>query len=109
VVNLQADGSAMYTIQSLWTQAREGLDVTTIILANRSYAILEWEFSRVGAEGDGRAARELMDIGRPELSFAGLASSMGVPGKRVDDVPGMVSALREALSEPGPHLIEAML
>jgi acetolactate synthase-1/2/3 large subunit len=109
VVNLQADGSAMYTIQSLWTQAREGLDVTTIILANRSYAILEWEFSRVGAEGDGRAARELMDIGRPELSFAGLASSMGVPGRRVDDVPGMVSALREALSEPGPHLIEAML
>ena len=54
VVNLEADGSAMYTIQSLWTQAREGLDVTTIIIANRSYAILEFEFSRVGAEGDGR-------------------------------------------------------
>ena len=109
VINLQADGSAMYTIQSLWTQAREGLDVTTIIIANRSYAILEFEFSRVGAEGDGRAARELMDIGRPELSFAGLASSMGVPGRRVDDVPGMVSALREAFSEPGPHLIEAVV
>ena len=109
VINLQADGSAMYTIQSLWTQAREGLDVTTIIIANRSYAILEFEFSRVGAEGDGRAARELMDIGRPELSFAGLASSMGVPGRRVDDVPGLVAALRSALSEPGPHLIEAMV
>ena len=54
IVNLEADGSAMYTIQSLWTQAREGLDVTTIIIANRSYAILEFEFSRVGAEGDGR-------------------------------------------------------
>ena len=53
VVSLEADGSAMYTIQSLWTQAREGLDVTTIIIANRSYAILEFEFSRVGAEGDG--------------------------------------------------------
>ena len=109
VISLEADGSAMYTIQSLWTQAREGLDVTTIIIANRSYAILEFEFSRVGAEGDGRAAHELMDIGRPELSFAGLAQSMGVPGRRVDDVPGMVSALREALSEPGPHLIEAMV
>ena len=109
VVNLEADGSAMYTIQSLWTQAREGLDVTTIIIANRSYAILEFEFSRVGAEGDGKAARELMDIGRPELSFAGLASSMGVPGRRVDDVPGMVAALRDAFSEPGPHLIEAVV
>jgi acetolactate synthase-1/2/3 large subunit len=109
VVNLEADGSAMYTIQSLWTQAREGLDVTTIIIANRSYAILEFEFSRVGAEGDGKAAHELMDIGRPELSFAGLAQSMGVPGRRVDDVPGMVAALREAFSEPGPHLIEAVV
>jgi acetolactate synthase-1/2/3 large subunit len=109
VVNLEADGSAMYTIQSLWTQAREGLDVTTIIIANRSYAILEFEFSRVGASGDGTAARELMDIGRPELSFAGLAQSMGVPGRRVDDVPGLVSALREAFSEPGPHLIEAVV
>ncbi|MDA0166087.1 acetolactate synthase large subunit [Solirubrobacter ginsenosidimutans] len=109
VISLEADGSAMYTIQSLWTQAREGLDVTTIIIANRSYAILEFEFSRVGAEGDGRAAHELMDIGRPELSFAGLAQSMGVPGRRVDDVSGMVSALREALNEPGPHLIEAMV
>jgi acetolactate synthase-1/2/3 large subunit len=109
VINLQADGSAMYTIQSLWTQAREGLDVTTIIIANRSYAILEFEFARVGAEGDGRAARELMDIGRPELSFAGLAQSMGVPGRRVDDAPGMIAALREALAEPGPHLIEAVI
>jgi acetolactate synthase-1/2/3 large subunit len=109
VINLEADGSAMYTIQSLWTQAREGLDVTTIIIANRSYAILEFEFSRVGAEGDGKAAHELMDIGRPELSFSALAQSMGVPGRRVDDVPGMVSALQEALHEPGPHLIEAVV
>ncbi len=109
VVLLQADGSAMYTIQSLWTQAREGLDVTTIIVANRAYAILEFEFARVGAEGDGRAARELMDIGRPPLDFAALAQSMGVPGRRVDDVPGLVSALRWAQAEPGPHLIEAVV
>ena len=93
VISLEADGSAMYTVQALWTQARENLDVTTIIVANRSYAILEFEFSRVGAEGDGTAAHELMDIGRPELDFAGLARSMGVPGRRVDDVPGLVSAV----------------
>ncbi len=108
VISLQADGSAMYTVQSLWTQARENLDVTTIIVANRSYAILEFEFMRVGAEA-GPAARELMDIGRPELDFAGLARSLGVPGRRVDDVPGLVSAVREALAEPGPHLIEAVV
>ena len=109
VICLQADGSAMYTIQSLWTQAREGLDVTTIIVANRSYAILEFEFARVGASGSGTAARELMDLRRPALSFAGLASSMGVPARRVDDVAGMVAALRDALSSPGPNLIEAVI
>ena len=99
----------MYTIQALWTQAREELDVTTIIVANRSYAILEFEFSRVGAEGDGKAAHALMDIGRPELDFAGLARSMGVPGRRVDDVAGLIAAFREAFAEPGPHLIEAVV
>lgn len=109
VINLEADGSAMYTIQALWTQAREELDVTTIVVANRSYAILEFEFSRVGAEGDGAAARALMDIGRPELDFAGLARAQGVPGRRVDDVPGLVDAVREAVAEPGPHLIEALV
>jgi acetolactate synthase-1/2/3 large subunit len=109
VISLEADGSAMYTIQALWTQAREGLDVTTILIANRSYAILEFEFQRVGADGDGSAAHALMDIARPELDFAAMARSMGVPGRRVDDVPGLASALREALAEPGPHLIEAVV
>lgn len=109
VFNLEADGSAMYTIQALWTQAREELDVTTIVVANRSYAILEFEFSRVGAEGEGAAARALMDIGRPELDFSGLARAQGVPARRVDDVPGLVDALREAVAEPGPHLIEALV
>jgi acetolactate synthase-1/2/3 large subunit len=109
VISLEADGSAMYTIQALWTQAREQLDVTTVVVANRSYAILEFEFSRVGAEGSGEAAHALMDIGRPELGFAAMAQAMGVPGRRVDDVPGLVAALREALAEPGPHLIEAVV
>ena len=109
VISLEADGSAMYTIQALWTQAREQLDVTTIIIANRSYAILEFEFSRVGAEGDGKAAHALMDLTKPVLDFAGLARSQGVPGRRVEDVPSLISALREALAEPGPHLIEAVV
>ena len=115
VVNLQADGSAMYTIQSLWTQAREGLDVTTIILANRSYAILEWEFSRVGAEGDGRAARELMDIGRPELSFAGLASLDGragpARGRRAGDGARAARGAERARAAPdrGDDLMRAIV
>ena len=109
VVCLEADGSAMYTIQALWTMAREGLDVTTIVVANRSYAILEFEFQRVGASGDGKAAHALMDIGRPELDFTAMARSMGVPARRVDDVAGLASAFREAIAEPGPHLIEAVM
>ena len=100
----------MYTIQALWTQAREGLDVTTIIVANRSYAILEFEFSRVGAEGDGAAAHALMDIGRPELDFAALARSHGRAGAagRRRSRAGRARC-REAIAEPGPHLIEAVM
>ena len=109
VLSLEGDGSAMYTIQSLWTQAREGLDVTTVILANRSYAILDFELSRVGAEARGPAAEELFGIGRPDLDFVGLAAGMGVPGVRVDDARAFTAALREALAEPGPRLIEARI
>jgi len=108
VICLEGDGSAMYTIQALWTQAREGLDVTTVIVANRSYAILQFELARVGAE-PGEAMRDLLEIGRPELDFAALARAMGVPGRRVDDCAELAAALREALAEPGPHLIEAVL
>jgi acetolactate synthase I/II/III large subunit len=108
VLCLEGDGSAMYTIQSLWTQAREGLDVTTVILANRSYAILEFEIARVGAEAGG-AGRDLLEIGRPDLDFVGLAQSMGVPGRRVEDARALAAAIEDALAEPGPHLIEAVL
>jgi acetolactate synthase I/II/III large subunit len=108
VLNLEADGSAMYTIQGLWTQAREALDVTTVILANRSYAILAFELARVGAE-PGEATRDLLEIGRPDLDFVALAEAQGVPGRRVEDARALAAALREALAEPGPHLIEAVL
>jgi acetolactate synthase-1/2/3 large subunit len=107
VVCLEGDGSAMYTIQALWTQAREGLNVTTVILANRSYAILDFELSRVGATERGPAADALFGIGRPDLDFVAMAESMGVPARRAEDAQGFVAALREALAEPGPRLIEA--
>jgi acetolactate synthase-1/2/3 large subunit len=109
VLSLEGDGSAMYTIQALWTQARESLDVTTVILANRSYAILDHELTRVGAAERGRAADELFGIGRPDLDFVAIAQGMGVPGRRVDDVQAFTTALREALAEPGPRLIEARI
>jgi acetolactate synthase-1/2/3 large subunit len=112
VVSIEADGSALYTLQALWTQAREGLDVTTIILANRAYAILDMELSRVGATGEagaGPRAEAMLDISRPELDFVALANGLGVPGTRVETADALVAALGKALAEPGPHLIEAML
>jgi acetolactate synthase-1/2/3 large subunit len=108
VINLQADGSAMYTLQSLWTQAREGLDVTTVIFNNRSYAILSLELSRVGARTDGNAA-DLFDLSRPPLDFVALAQGMGVPASRVETADDLTRELDRALAEPGPHLIDAIL
>jgi acetolactate synthase-1/2/3 large subunit len=108
VLNLQADGSAMYTLQSLWTQARENLDVTTVIFDNRSYAILNLELSRVGARTDGNAA-DLFDLSRPPLDFVSLARGMGVDAARAETADDLVRALERALGEPGPYLIDAIL
>jgi acetolactate synthase-1/2/3 large subunit len=108
VLSLEADGSAMYTLQSLWTQAREGLDVTTVIFNNRSYAILNLELSRVGARTDGHAA-ELFDLSRPPLDFVALARGLGVPAARAETADEFVAALGRALAEPGPYLIDAIL
>jgi acetolactate synthase-1/2/3 large subunit len=109
VISFEGDGSAMYTIQSLWTQARESLDVTTVILSNRSYAILAIEFERVGAQAGGDASRALLDIGRPDLDFVRLAEGLGVPAERVEDAEGFARAFARAVAEPGPQLIEALL
>lgn len=108
VVALQADGSAMYTIQGLWTQAREGLNVTTIILANRSYEILKGELLRVGAN-PGPTALDMLDLRRPDLDFLSLARGMGVPGERVTDAAALYRAVAASVREPGPYLIEAVL
>jgi acetolactate synthase-1/2/3 large subunit len=109
VVCLEGDGSAMYTIQSLWTMAREQLDVTTIILANHSYRILNIELMRVGAENAGARAQSQLDLSRPNLDFVALARGMGVPGVRCDTVEDFSRAFARAMAEPGPHLIEAMI
>jgi acetolactate synthase-1/2/3 large subunit len=108
VINLEADGSAMYTLQSLWTQARENLDVTTIIFNNRSYAILNLELSRVGARTDGNAADQF-DLSRPPLDFVSLAQGMGVDATRAETADDLARSLERALAEPGPHLIDAIL
>ncbi len=109
VLALEADGSAMYTISALWTHAREGLDVTTVIFSNRSYAILGMELSRVGAAAAGDAAKNLLGLSRPDLDFVALATGMGVPARRATTAAEFAAALREALAEPGPHLIEAVV
>ena len=109
VIGVQADGSAMYTIQALWTYAREQLDITTIICDNGAYAILSGELQRVGAAGDGERAQQLLDLGRPDLDFVALATGMGVPASRADTSEELAAQLAAALAEPGPHLIVAML
>jgi acetolactate synthase I/II/III large subunit len=108
VLNLEADGSAMYTLQSLWTQAREQLDVTTVIFDNRAYAILNLELSRVGARTDGNAADQF-DLSRPPLDFVALGRGMGVDGVRVETADDLVRALEHGLEQPGPYLIDAIL
>jgi acetolactate synthase I/II/III large subunit len=109
VIALEADGSAMYTISALWTHAREGLDITTVIFSNRRYAILAMELSRVGAADAGEAARSLLDLSRPPLDFTALAAGMGVPASRATTAEEFAAQLSKALAEPGPHLIEALI
>ncbi|GAB3350031.1 acetolactate synthase large subunit [Modestobacter lapidis] len=109
VVSLQADGSAMYTLQALWTQAREQLDVTTVICDNGSYAILEHELENVGARSGGERAGRLLDLGGPSLDFVALATGMGVPATRATTAEELAGQFRAALAEPGPHLIDAVL
>jgi acetolactate synthase-1/2/3 large subunit len=109
VFALEADGSSMYTIQSLWTMAREQLDVTVILYNNRSYAILNVELSRVGAKAAGPKAKAQLDLSGPNVDFAALASSLGVPSRRAETAEQLLDALDRAAAEPGPHLIEVVV
>ncbi|MES1260590.1 MAG: acetolactate synthase large subunit [Acidobacteriota bacterium] len=109
VVALEADGSAMYTLQALWTMAREKLDVTVVILANRRYRILDIEMRRTGAEGFGALSNAMIDIGRPDLDFVKLAEAMGVEATRATTARAFTEQFRDAVKEHGPRLIEAAI
>ncbi|MBE0487314.1 acetolactate synthase large subunit [Marinobacter sp.] len=109
VYALIGDGTAMYTIQALWTMARENLNVTTIIFNNASYSILNVELERVGAEEAGAKAKSQLDISGPVTLYAQLAQSMGVHGVRVQTTEELLKAMEYARDMPGPHLIEAVV
>lgn len=109
VICLEADGSAMYTLSALWSHAREGLDVTTVILANSAYAILRMELQRVGAATGGPKAADLLDLSGPNLDFVSLANGMGVPASRARTAEEFAIEFTRAIAEPGPHLIEAVV
>lgn len=106
VIALEADGSAMYTLQALWTMAREELDVTVVVLSNHAYAILRLELLSLGAGPGGRRVAELLDLSRPELDFVHLARGMGVPAERATTAEQFDQLLGRALAEPGPHLVD---
>ncbi len=109
VLALSGDGSAMYTIQALWTMAREKLDVTSVIFNNGAYAILNVELQRVGARGGGEKARSQLDLGSPDLDFVRIGEGLGVPSTRATTAEHFTDALERALRTPGPHLIEAVV
>jgi acetolactate synthase I/II/III large subunit len=109
VLSLEADGSALYTIQALWTQAREQLDVTTVLINNAAYAILRMELARTAAGQAGPRAARMLDLSGPTPDFTAIGTGLGVPATRVGTGEELDQALRRAYAEPGPHLIEAMV
>ncbi len=109
IISLEADGSALYTIQALWTQARESLDVTTVILDNRRYAVLKMELDRVGADAPGDIASSMLDISKPDIDFVSISKGLGVPAVRVDTVQSFHDEFKKSINTPGPSLIHAIL
>jgi len=106
---LEADGSAMYTFQSLWTMAREQLDVTVVIFNNRRYRILDVEMQRTGANGFGAIANDMIDIGRPDLDFVRMSEALGVAATRANTAGELRAQFAEAIRSRGPRLIEALM
>lgn len=109
VIALEADGCALYTAQALWTQAREGLNVTTIISANRMYRIIRLELARAGLDPPGSQANALTDLSNPVIDWVAVSRGLGVPAVRVERSEDLVTELERTLAEPGPHLIEAVM
>jgi acetolactate synthase-1/2/3 large subunit len=109
VINFQADGSALYTVQALWSQAREGLNITTLLCSNRSYRTLVGELRMAGIEKPGENAQILTALKDPVIDWVSCARGLGVPAISVSDASGLANALRRSLAEPGPALIEMIL
>jgi acetolactate synthase-1/2/3 large subunit len=109
VIALQADGSAMYTVQALWTMARENADVTVVIMNNRSYAILNIELARVGAGQPNAKTLSMLDLSRPDLNWVDIATGMGVPATKATSAEEFHQQFAEAMEAKGPRLIEAMV
>jgi acetolactate synthase I/II/III large subunit len=109
VLCLEADGSALYTIQALWTQAREQLNVTTVLINNAAYALLRMELARTAAGQAGERAARMLDLSGPTPDFTAISTGLGVPAVRVTTAEGLDRELRRAYAEPGPHLIEAIV
>ncbi|MET7699359.1 thiamine pyrophosphate-dependent enzyme [Streptomyces sp. NPDC005485] len=109
VLALEADGSAMYTIQALWTMAREELDVTVVLFDNRAYSVLNLELQSVGAASGGTRAGELLDLSQPDLDFVGIARGLGVPAEQATTAEEFNHLLGRALAEPGPYLIDCLV
>jgi len=109
VIDLQADGSGMYTVQGLWSQVRENCDITTVILANRRYQILLGELANVGAGPAGVNAARMLNLDNPEINWTQLAKSFGMPAVRVDCAHELARELKKAVAHKGPYLIEAMI
>jgi len=106
VIAMTGDGSAMYTLQSLWTMARENLDVTVIVFANKGYQILRDELINVGVKSYGANAQAMFDVENPTLDWVALAKGHGLPAQRVDMMEDFIAALQHGLASDGPSLIE---
>lgn len=108
VIALEGDGSAMYTVQALWTMAREGLDITVLVFANRSYRILRGELTNVGVQNPGPRAIDMLSLDRPDLGWVEMARGMGVDGCRVEEARELAAAVRAGLDSQGPYVIEIL-
>jgi acetolactate synthase-1/2/3 large subunit len=109
VVSLNGDGAAMYTVQGLWTLAREKLDVTVVVFANHAYRILNIELGRTGAGNAGPSAARLLNLDDPRIDWVSVAKGLGVSAVRCETAEAFESAFAAAMAEPGPHFIEAAI
>jgi acetolactate synthase-1/2/3 large subunit len=109
VITREGDGSGMYTLQALWTQARESLNCLTVVFSNRTYAILLGEMKSVGVTELGHNATQMLRIDNPAIDWVSLAKGMGVPAARVDTIDDFITVFKQGLATSGPMLIEALI